>query len=450
MRSRRQKKGRAGRKGNVSQLLYGVRNYNIWSWRAVFSASTSARGASGSRSAMRRARSRVRSRPSSCRARPMPSIASRSLSTRLRAKTTDSRRSLSACRLRWTARRRRSRRASPHSSLPSRSERRCRSRWRTSGSPAWKPRAASRFRSATGKSVKTSSTPPRRPSSCRTTSTAGDSGRSASVQRAAMKKLSTFILVVSLLAGGAVAWMSVRIDAPYRGYHESEQFVDLPAGSGSVAIGHRLVAGGVVRDLPTFRAALWMSGQGRHLKAGEYRFDRAMTPFEVIDKIARGDVYVINVTFPEGLTIAEMSKIFASHGVGTAASFLEAAKDPALVHDLDPAAKDLEGYLFPETYGLSRHADAPKLIKLMVSRFEHVFTPELRQAAAARNLTVRQAVTLASIVEKETARAEERPLVAAVYTTRLRIGMALQCDPTVIYALTRRGGYAGNIHKEDL
>jgi UPF0755 protein len=131
-------------------------------------------------------------------------------------------------------------------------------------------------------------------------------------------------------------------------------------------------------------------------------------------------------------------------------SFKEAARNVSLVQALDPDATDLEGYLFPETYALSRHADAAKLVALMVSRFEHVFTPELRQAAAARNLTVRKAVTLASIVEKETARAAERPLVAAVYTTRLRVGMPLQCDPTVIYALTKAGRYAGNIHKEDL
>ena len=266
-----------------------------------------------------------------------------------------------------------------------------------------------------------------------------------------MKKLLAFVVLLLLLvAAGAAALLYLRVNEPYRGYQEAEQFVELPSGSGSAAIGQRLVAAGVVRDVPTFRTALYLSGQGRHLKAGDYRFDRAMTPFEAIDKIARGDVYVINVTFPEGLTVAEMSKIFESHGIGTAASFVEAAKDGALVHDLDPAAKDLEGYLFPETYALSRHADAQKLIKLMVSRFDHVFTPELRQAAAARNLTVRQAVTLASIVEKETARAEERPLVAAVYTTRLRIGMPLQCDPTVIYALTKRGSYSGNIHKDDL
>jgi peptidoglycan lytic transglycosylase G len=265
-----------------------------------------------------------------------------------------------------------------------------------------------------------------------------------------MKKLIGFLLILILLAAGAVAWMYMRVNAPYRGYQDAEQFVELPPGSGSAAIGQRLVAAGVVRDAPTFRTALYLSGQGRHLKAGDYRFDRAMTPFEVIDKIARGDVYVINVTFPEGLTIAEMSKIFESHGVGTAASFVEAATNSALVHDLDPPAKDLEGYLFPETYALSRHADAEKLIKLMVSRFEHVFTPELRQAAAARNLTVRRAVTLASIVEKETARAEERPLVAAVYTTRLRIGMPLQCDPTVIYAMQKAGTYNGNLKREDL
>ena len=265
-----------------------------------------------------------------------------------------------------------------------------------------------------------------------------------------MKKLLALFLVVLLLVGGAVALMYGRINAPYRGYQDSEQFVELPTGAGSASIGQRLVAAGIVRDVATFRTALWLSGQGRHLKAGEYRFDRAMTPFQVIDKIARGDVYVINITFPEGLTIAEMSKIFEAHGMGTAASFVEAAQDATLVHDLDPEARDLEGYLYPETYGLSRHADATKLIRMMTARFEHIFTPELRQAAAARNLSVRQAVTLASIVEKETARADERPKVAAVYLARLRIGMPLQCDPTVIYALTKRGGYDGNIHKSDL
>ena len=120
------------------------------------------------------------------------------------------------------------------------------------------------------------------------------------------------------------------------------------------------------------------------------------------------------------------------------------------IHALDPDAKDLEGYLFPETYALPRRTDAGRLVRLMVDRFAHVFTADLRQAAQARGLSVRQAVTLASIVEKETARPDERPVVAAVYANRLRIGMGLQCDPTVIYALLRAGRYSGNLHKDDL
>ena len=265
-----------------------------------------------------------------------------------------------------------------------------------------------------------------------------------------MKKLFGLLLLILLGAGAAAGLLYWRVNQPYRGYQGAEQFVELPQGTGSLPIGERLVAAGVIRDLATYRTALWMSNQGRHLKAGEYRFDRAMTPFEIIDKIARGDVYVISVTFPEGLTFAEMAKIFESHGLGRAASFVQAATDPAPIRDLDPAATNLEGYLFPETYAVPRHTDAAKLVRMMVARFDKVFTPELRQAAAARHLTVRQAVTLASIVEKETAKPDERPLVAAVYTTRLRIGMPLQCDPTVIYGLVKAGRYDGNIHKTDL
>jgi UPF0755 protein len=175
-----------------------------------------------------------------------------------------------------------------------------------------------------------------------------------------------------------------------------------------------------------------------------------MTPIEVIDKLARGDVHVISVTFPEGLTIAEMSRIFEERGLGSAAAFVNAARDPAPIAALDAAAKDLEGYLFPETYRLPRSVDARALIQSMTDRFTRVFTPDMRQAAQARGLTVRQAVTLASIVEKEAARPDERPLVAAVYSNRLRIGMALQGDPSVIYALQRAGRYTGNLRREDL
>jgi UPF0755 protein len=265
-----------------------------------------------------------------------------------------------------------------------------------------------------------------------------------------MKKLGLFVLLLVLAAGAGGAFLYSRVGEPYRGYQGEETFVDVPAGAGSRAIGDRLVEAGIVRDQASFRLALYLSGRARRLQAGEYRFDRPMTPLEVVDKIGRGDVYVITITFPEGLTIDEMAKIFESRGIGPAAAFVAAARDPSPIKALDPAARDLEGYLFPETYLLPRHSDAARLVKLMTARFASVFTTALRQAADARGLTVREAVTLASIVEKEAARADERPLVAAVYSNRLRIRMPLQADPTVIIGLQRAGKYTGNLRRDDL
>jgi UPF0755 protein len=156
-------------------------------------------------------------------------------------------------------------------------------------------------------------------------------------------------------AGAAGVWVTaraIRIAATRARSSSSD-----PAGAGA-AIGDRLVEAGIVRDATSFRAGLYISGKGRRLQAGEYRFDRAMTPMEVIDKLARGDVYVINITFPEGLTMAEMGKIFETHGVGPGSAFVMAARDPSAIKALDPAARDLEGYLFPET-ALLRRTDAP-------------------------------------------------------------------------------------------
>ena len=261
------------------------------------------------------------------------------------------------------------------------------------------------------------------------------------------------LLAVALLAVAAAAGAYVvyaRADAPFREYTRPEQYVEIASGIGTNAIGQRLVAAGVVSDRVTFRVALWLSGRERRLQAGDYRFERPMTAREVIDKIARGDVDRVSITFPEGLTIVEMSRIFEAHGMGTAAAFVEAARNTRPVQALDAAARDLEGYLFPDTYLVSHRTDAARLVIAMIERFEHVLTPGVRQAAASNGLTVRQLVTLASIVEKETARPDERPLVASVYANRLLKKMGLQCDPTVIYALQQAGKFDGNLRREDL
>lgn len=259
------------------------------------------------------------------------------------------------------------------------------------------------------------------------------------------------LLVVVGIAAGAGAWVIyARIQEPYHGFPGLETFVDIPPGSGSIGIGERLVAAGVVRDATTFRAAVWISGRGRELKAGEYRFDHPLSAEEVVTKIARGDVFKRLITFREGLTIAEMAQVFEEKGLGPAKEFANAASNFSLIHDLDPAARDLEGYLFPETYALPRGTPAADLVGQMVDGFKRAFDEPMRAAAQQAGLPVRQAVTLAALVEKETASPAERPLVAAVYLNRLKIGMPMQADPTVVYAMTKAGRYRGNITKADL
>ncbi len=264
------------------------------------------------------------------------------------------------------------------------------------------------------------------------------------------RALLALILLCSLAALGAGAWVYSGVQQPYKGYGGAEQFVEIPPGSGPATMGKRLADAGVVRSAAAFRIAVWMSGAGRRLQAGEYRFDAPLSAMQVVDKIRRGDVFIKPITFPEGLTLRQMSELYESRGFGTAVDFVHAARDTSPIADLDPKAQNLEGYLFPETYSLRRDTTPKQLVTQMVAAFRKALTAEMQQKAEARGWTVRELVTLASLVEKETAKPEERPLVAAVYVNRLKIDMALYCDPTVIYALERVGRYTGNLTREDL
>ena len=264
------------------------------------------------------------------------------------------------------------------------------------------------------------------------------------------RALLILIALAAIAAAGAAAVLYSRTSEPYQGYDAAERFVSIEPGSATSRIGRQLIESGVVRDEATFRAALWRTGSARALQAGEFRFDQPMTPTEVIEKIARGEVHQRRVTFREGLDVREMARIYEAEGFGKAEAFAEAARDTTAVRDIDPEAGDLEGYLFPETYSIPRNATAIQLTRSMVERFRRLFTPEMIQAARSLGLTPRQAVTLASLVEKETALPSERPIVAAVYLNRLKIGMPMQADPTVIYALQRARRYDGNLRRDDL
>jgi UPF0755 protein len=266
----------------------------------------------------------------------------------------------------------------------------------------------------------------------------------------ALRRLLVALLVIGLLAAALGVWGRQRLTTPYRGFLDNEVFVELPPGTGVSAIADRLAAAGVIPDRWTFRISARLTGADRRLQAGEYRFAGETSPNDVIARLAAGDVYKHPITFPEGLTIAEMGEIFAHSGLGTARAFVQAAADPALIAAWDADARTLEGFLFPATYSLPRKTGADGTIRAMVAGFDHAFDSELRAAAAARGMTPHDMVTLASIIEKETARPDERPLVSAVYQNRLRVGMPLQCDPTVIYALMRAGHWDGNLRRVDL
>ena len=241
-------------------------------------------------------------------------------------------------------------------------------------------------------------------------------------------------------------WSSMR----YRGYGATSTRVEIPDGAGAMQSLRILEGHGVVQRFPLALTYLRLTGRTGGIKAGEYSFDRPMRPGAVFDKIIAGDIYYHRVTVLEGYRSDEVFARFIQAGFANQQDFTEAFQDVSLIADLDDEAADLEGYLFPDTYSLRKGTPASEIVALMVARFRDVLTPEMVRAARERDLTVREAVTLASLVERETARADENPIVASVFHHRLRKRMRLECDPTVIYAMAMRNEYKGNIRKRDL
>ncbi len=251
-----------------------------------------------------------------------------------------------------------------------------------------------------------------------------------------MRTLAKLMLFLLLLAAVWLAWALLAPVAP------ATQAVLLRPGWSSRRIATELQQAGVLRSTTAFLLVHYL--RGRQLKAGEYRFDQPASSFAVYERIARGDIYFHTVVIPEGFNQFDIAAAIEASGLGARADFLRAAADPGLVADLDPAAASLEGYLFPDTYRFTRTQSMHDLVAAMVHRF--------RQEAKAVGLAddVHGVVTLASIVEKETAVPEERPLVAGVYANRLRLNMALDADPSVIYASLLAGRYSGSLHQSEL
>lgn len=255
-----------------------------------------------------------------------------------------------------------------------------------------------------------------------------------------MRRLAIFLALVFLVVLGVLVSLSLS----YRGF-DREIFVRLERGTGTPAMAKQLAEAGVIRYAWQFELERALHPSAR-LSAGEYRFNAPASAGEVFDRIARGDIFYFDVNVPEGSNMFDVARIVESAGAVPAADFLKAAEDPALIHDLDPSAKTLEGYLFPATYRLSHSTTAAELCKMMTAQFRR----EWKKIANGAPADPHRTVTLASLVEKETGVAQERPLVASVFQNRLDKNMALDCDPTVIYAALLENRYRGTIYRSDL
>jgi UPF0755 protein len=250
------------------------------------------------------------------------------------------------------------------------------------------------------------------------------------------------ILIILLLVVVAAAALGFFVFRPYSGFGD-EVFVDIPRGTSTQAIADLLEERGVLQAEWQFLAVRMMRPNAR-LQAGEYRFTRPASPWEVFDRIRRGDVHHYQVSIPEGYNIWEIAEAVGSTGIIKADDFLAAAKNPALIRDIAPEAVTLEGYLFPDTYRFTRQTSAEALTRFMTDRFRSVWSSLDARA------DVHRVVTLASLIEKETGVPEERPLVSSVIQNRIAAGMPLQIDPTVIYAARLADSYRGTIYQSDL
>jgi len=258
-----------------------------------------------------------------------------------------------------------------------------------------------------------------------------------------LRTLITLFLVVVLAVGGWVVWQVYAPVTP-----PANTSLLLHSGYSTRRIASELKEAGVIRSELVFR--LWHVWHPKpSLKAGEYRFEREATLPQVYERIARGDIYFHVVTIPEGYTMFDIAKAMEDAGLGSASDFLHVAETQTqLISDLAPEDKSLEGYLFPNTYQFTRTESLEEMAAAMVHQFRQV--AQQIGLGAGLNSDVPKVVTMASIVEKETAAPEERPLVASVYYNRLEQRMALDADPSVIYAELLAGTYQGNLHHGDL
>ncbi|MCI0470420.1 MAG: endolytic transglycosylase MltG [Candidatus Aminicenantes bacterium] len=265
-----------------------------------------------------------------------------------------------------------------------------------------------------------------------------------------MKRFFIVLVIVIVIAAVVIGIDFYRkTAAPYKGY-EKQVIIDIKKGSPVSAIAGQLYKGRVISNYYYFRLYYRLFHNDAVFKSGEYLFDKPLTMRQVIEKLSQGKVILYKVTIKEGLTIEETAGQIAAQYKINRGTFVLESGESASIRDIDRQARDLEGYLFPDTYLVQKGLTADDFIKLLVKKFKENFTNAMKWRAREIGLSIREVVTLASLIEKETAVREERFLISSVFHNRLRLGMSLDCDPTIIYALKKIGGYNGKIGWDDL
>lgn len=226
------------------------------------------------------------------------------------------------------------------------------------------------------------------------------------------------------------------------------QVLEVKAGMGLKAVSEVLTQANVIKDPLKFSLLARYKGYAKRIRAGEYALSAAMSPLAILDIMESGKVYLHRVTIPEGYNMQQIAEAFQKAGLADVQAFLDQARNKELAGSLGVAAETLEGYLFPETYYFPKNVTPKKIVSTMVQRFWSIFTPEFRARAEELQLSVHQVVTLASIIEKETGDPSERPLISSVFHNRLKKGMRLESDPTVIYGIDRFNGNLTRKHLE--
>jgi UPF0755 protein len=218
-------------------------------------------------------------------------------------------------------------------------------------------------------------------------------------------------------------------------------------GENFTSLSTKLKRQGIISNIHYFKLLAMYRGDDKRLKAGEYPLSAAMTPNQVLDVLVDGKAYLHRITIPEGFTLKQIAEELHTSGLGQADEFIALAMDPNYVSSFEIAAPSLEGYLFPDTYYFPKSAGTKMIISKMVERFDEQFPAQWHDRAKALGLTVHEIITLASIIEKETGAAFERPLIASVFHNRLKKKMRLESDPTVIYGIPN---FDGNIKRKHL